>query len=904
MGLFSFLSRRTGDNKSKSSASLKALPYDSSFSVETPTLDGYSVAGSNSYAEPPLSRGRSAFSQTVLTLDTASEDEQLPPTPRLPQFRDESVERPSTAPSDRPSSAAPSNDDPRVKRNGQKRPPPLSFRGPRTEITAPGPRPGSRGSISSITSVFRRTKGHSRVNSRQDPNKAFKDLLDAQSEINPAHSRARVQAAGARDYGEDVAERNMGQNGCDLGSEHVKAFYAQPRRTESENMAGTKKLDPYKAGVRRRSAHPSQYVLPAHAAAESPLMPNLKLSRKESVARRRSVSTYLPPGLGKIKFLPFDRTSAYLRDSSPRTPPLDAEKSDATTAAPESPKLVMPRVPKTTPAPTTRTTRLLRDSVELTKKRAEASVPEDSVADDSPASNFAAWSANRSRRSSAMLMPTSPPRRNHSLYTLRSSGSSLVSEETVHTTPLSPPKTAPGDQVQGAAESSTHCAAGSLDNGDASSPKFLPLLPVKGGGHTDVTSLGDQTLGFPPSIRTRSTRGWSASSGTPTACESSTAASISTSTFNNRPPSLHTADTSVDLSIGTASPKLKSARSFTRTCSTAHDSDSDSVSHYEDNKHTKITPFPPDTAAVGRAFSIEDYLSPEPNPNDSNTNEDATTTTTIPAATAASATDNFNIDDYLSSDAESLTAAANTTIKTTSHTHRRRPTAEGEEYLLFRDSGFGVGGQLPGLADPFPPASLPPSRSRVAKHRHSALTLPLAPLYGASGRRMSTGRWDWGSRDWDKEGTGVGRRRFILDTAADDETASESDEEEVMMGRQRNCNCNCDNATKLDVYDAGYEADYVEDECEGGARRRRRHHRKKRTRRLSALCRLEGREGAQDGLQLQEERQLEQGRTVEEEKKADDKVAAAVRLRKEVRRARRLAGQASVTVLRGKRSVN
>ncbi|KAH6856645.1 hypothetical protein B0I37DRAFT_426013 [Chaetomium sp. MPI-CAGE-AT-0009] len=897
MGLFSFLSRRTGD-KSKSSAPLKALPYDSSFSVETPTLDGYSVAGSNSYAENPHSRGHSAFTQSALTLDTDtdSEDEQSPPSPKLPRFRDESVERPSTAPSDRPSSAVPPNDDSQVTRNGQRRPPPLSFRGPRAETAAPGRRPASRGSITSITSVFRRTGDHSRVNSlRQDPSKAFKDLLDAQSEIKPADSRARVQAAGARDYGEDVAERNMGQNGCDLGSEHVKAFYAQPRRTESGNTAGTKKLDPYKAGVRRRSVHSSQHILPTQAAAESPFTPNLRKSRKGDVVRRRSVSTYLPPGLGKIRFLPFDRTSAYLRDPS-RTPPLEGEKSDVTTAAPESPRLVMPQVPKTTTAPTTRATRLLRDSVELRKMRAEVSVPEDSVADDSPASNFAAWSANRSRRSSAMLMPTSPPRRHQSLYTLRSSGSSIVSQETVHTTPLSPPNTAPGDQIQGATESSAHCATGLSEDVDA---------------HTNVTLPGDQTLGFPPSIRTRSMRGWSASSGTPTACESSTAASITTSTFNNRPRSFHTADTSIDLSIGTISPKLKPARSFTRTC---HDSDSepDSPSNYENKEHADITFFPPETTAVGRAFNIEDYLSPESGPNPTHTNEDMATTTTTTIIPAAPAPDTFNMDDYLSSDPD----------------HRRRPTAEGEESLLFQDCEFGVGGQLPGLADPFPAAPVQLPRSRGAKQRHSALILPSAPLYGVSdglvrddrrwagaagsygvpaGRRMSTGRWEW-ARDWDKEGTGVGRRRFILDTAADDETASESDGEE-MDNRRRNCNCNCNNSNNNNiiklglgyVYDVGYEADYVEDEDEGGARQRRRH-REQRTRRLSALCRLEGREGDQDGVELRE--QPEQGQRAEEEKKVEDKVAAAVRLRKEVRRARRLAGEPSVAGLRRKAPVN
>ena len=451
-------------------------------------------------------------------------------------------------------------------------------------------------------------------------------------------------------------------------------------------------------------------------------------------------------------------------------------------------------------------------------------------------------------------------------------------------------------------------------------------------------------------------RGWSASSGTPTACESSTAASITTSTFNNnRPPSLHTADTSVDFSIGTISPKLKPARSFTRTCSTARDSDSDSVSHYEDSKHAEIIPFPPETTAVGRAFNIEDYLSPEPDLTNPHANEDmtiTTTTATIPSASATT-TDTFNIDDYLSSDAESLTAAAAaaaaTTTTTTTHSHRRRPTAEGEEYLLLK--GFGTAGtQLPGIADPFPPSPPlpPPSRARStsqANQRHSVLTLPLSPFYGVSddlmydddrrrwgggtgvvaGRRrrgMSTGRWERdaiiNTVDWDRVGTGVGRRRFILDTAADYETEEEvefgegeEEDGEEEDGEEESNQLRNNNIKRLgvrEVEDAGYEADYVEDECQCGARQRRRQ-RKKRTRRLSALCRLEGREEeeSQGGVRLQEEQQqqqLEENQRVEEQKKVEDKVAAAVRLRKEVRRARRLAGQPSTAVLRRKGSAN
>ncbi|KHN98431.1 uncharacterized protein MAM_03555 [Metarhizium album ARSEF 1941] len=58
----------------------------------------------------------------------------------------------------------------------------------------------------------------------------YVDLLDAQGGLRPYDFRARVQAAGARDYGEDVAERNMGENGVDVRSAAAQVFYEQKRR--------------------------------------------------------------------------------------------------------------------------------------------------------------------------------------------------------------------------------------------------------------------------------------------------------------------------------------------------------------------------------------------------------------------------------------------------------------------------------------------------------------------------------------------------------------------------------------------------------------------------------------------------------------------------------------------------
>jgi hypothetical protein len=54
----------------------------------------------------------------------------------------------------------------------------------------------------------------------------YVDILDASGALKPSDFKMRIQATGARDYGEDVADRNMGVNGTNLHSPAVIAFYA------------------------------------------------------------------------------------------------------------------------------------------------------------------------------------------------------------------------------------------------------------------------------------------------------------------------------------------------------------------------------------------------------------------------------------------------------------------------------------------------------------------------------------------------------------------------------------------------------------------------------------------------------------------------------------------------------
>ncbi|KAH6635378.1 hypothetical protein B0J18DRAFT_418636 [Chaetomium sp. MPI-SDFR-AT-0129] len=1118
MGLFSFLSKRPANKARSGVSSAASQRYEPSISGSVATTQGgRSVIGNETQVNDKVFRG-TGFSQSALSLDSSDEDqdEEPAPTPRVPRFRDESVERPSTAPSSRPSSAAGGKTaSPQTKKNGQKRPPPLSFRPTRPAPTAPSApesRPSSRGSMRTITSALRRPAGHGRSESlRADSTaKTFKDLLDAQSEIKPADFHARVKAAGARDYGEDVAERNMGANGSfNFDLPHGQGYSSQPQtqgagaEARAAGPAAAKKLDPYKAGVRRKSPPATQqtFMRPVDLESATPLGPGA--TRKQDPARRRSVSTYLPPGLGKMKFLPFDRSSEEeetkeTKDLSPRTPGLDINKLDTGVAAlgqsrPVIPRMPrVPRIPESAPAPAIRKAWRPRDSVELAKKRSETPVLEEhseNESSSSPATDFAVWSATRSRRTSAMFQASMAPKRHQSLQALRapvSSVSALASASTsavvtqdavMQATPLMHPPIIPRNhghreirdgpiyEVRSVEEAASIKSIKSITGSPGRSaratsptPSFR-LLSMKDLAHpsaADITLPDDDTLDFPPPIRTRSTRGYSASSGTPTACGSSTSsasASITASTLNhtistsNRPPSLHTAGTSVDLSIGTISPKLKPV-GVARSLGNPHDdSEDDSGSNYDDRDEVSVDDDDNDHLARPKS--------------------------------SGSAVGAFNIDDYLSSDAESLTAAMAglddddrnrdrsnshdsglSTATTTNTTPNRRPTAEGEEELLFDDFGFGMSGmQLPGLADSFPVGNgragkgsrrrgeigvESESKSRKASQtitRRATVSMvyedgmydDVAAVRGrrrqwetdaaavvpnvqngrargnsASARRSgypypSHGNHNHGykrrsltiglggglererEREREQNPYTTRNRRYILDTAADDDDDEDNvDDDEInddateyesarseydddphsplpVPGNARHrkglsavggcvgagVGANVGAGTVDD--EAGYDADYVEDDSEGLLARRRRQYRqrllqtqtstassnqgKKTTtttttttsnNQLSALRQLEGRgidlevlerelqalglslahvQAARGQMEDEEEKPKRSGGEVDGEEPAqrnaeENKVAAAVRLRKEMKRAKRLAGQPSKGMLR------
>jgi hypothetical protein len=100
----------------------------------------------------------------------------------------------------------------------------------------------------------------------------YVDLLDAQGAFKPSDFKTRVKASGVRDYGEDVADRNMGVNGVDLNSPAVMAFYA---------LTGGEALV-YKSDGSAMDVHGNRYTpgnIPSHLRSQS------GVEQDENVAR-------------------------------------------------------------------------------------------------------------------------------------------------------------------------------------------------------------------------------------------------------------------------------------------------------------------------------------------------------------------------------------------------------------------------------------------------------------------------------------------------------------------------------------------------------------------------------------------------------------------------------------------
>ncbi|RYP64597.1 hypothetical protein DL771_008710 [Monosporascus sp. 5C6A] len=218
MGFLSFLLRKSpSTNDARDLGALKSQAYEGTAAANPPILGTVPVAGNGVNVVEGFQRTHSSINQP---LPKRSVHRLL-----VPRLR--TRERPRTAPSEQPVggpslSGTDSQAGAGLRELLAKRQEPPSKLAPEVRATSAT---DHYHTLSPRIPAFARDSTPSLFSSGSAHSKGFVDLLDAQSAIRPSDFYGRVRAAGAKDYGEDVAIRNIGQNGVDINSHEAREFY-------------------------------------------------------------------------------------------------------------------------------------------------------------------------------------------------------------------------------------------------------------------------------------------------------------------------------------------------------------------------------------------------------------------------------------------------------------------------------------------------------------------------------------------------------------------------------------------------------------------------------------------------------------------------------------------------------
>ncbi|PHH63053.1 hypothetical protein CDD82_1931 [Ophiocordyceps australis] len=210
------------------------------------------------------------------------------------------------------------------------------------------------------------------------------DILDAQGELRPYDFKSRIQAAGTRDYGEDVAERNMGQNAVDVQSPAAQAYYA--------------------------SAAGATTAAPGKRANRASIMSNASSSRQSSGTARRSKQAHGSKRTRRAKSTASQScTEQAGSQSEDERPGLGAQTSASSlqsASAPHVPRFRPPHLPPVSPKDTSH--REPEQRAWRQRRVMEAQQPaagmdssdEGSVSDSAPAPSVSSYRDERARKTS------------------------------------------------------------------------------------------------------------------------------------------------------------------------------------------------------------------------------------------------------------------------------------------------------------------------------------------------------------------------------------------------------------------------------------------------------------------------------------------------------------------------
>ncbi|OTB20094.1 hypothetical protein K445DRAFT_313902 [Daldinia sp. EC12] len=215
MGWLSFLSRKSTGNLNND---LKAQAYDETVAANPPIRGTYPVIGNG----PSILE---KFQKSHPHLGDGHFIDNSAPPPIVPRLLD----RPNTA----PTQSHDGSSRPRTQEGAPVKPlrePPKKRYGPyklssraSTERKDDGTANKSIHSVPSPT--FARDRNSSVFSGDSESTRRFVDLLEAQSFIKPLDFYGRVKATGTKDYDEDVADRNISENGSNLNSPQAGEFY-------------------------------------------------------------------------------------------------------------------------------------------------------------------------------------------------------------------------------------------------------------------------------------------------------------------------------------------------------------------------------------------------------------------------------------------------------------------------------------------------------------------------------------------------------------------------------------------------------------------------------------------------------------------------------------------------------
>ncbi|KAI1881338.1 hypothetical protein JX265_000164 [Neoarthrinium moseri] len=673
MGFLSFWSRKPPP-VSEDTDVLKAQPYNATVASLPPILGTLPVAGNGPSILEAIQRTKI---KSQLRKAPSYSTEAYVPTPSIRKLRQDESGRPQTAPTEdqagwlgrRRSASLKEHPVPQLPTISQGNRPPYRLPG-KLPDRSDKPRPPivklpEKIFDASILNKPLPAIAHEKTSSINSSNSAatklsrgFVDLLDAQAGFQSTDLYQRVQATGARSYGEDVADRNVGASGVKLNSTETSTHHSMNSASAARSQNGgdedllskSRKRHSLGAGLRTTSLDSETYAVRSKApGTDPPLPPKSPLRRRiiddEAVSastkadRRKSLPSYLhssqrkhvqdsdsdfPDSLkakGKDAARAADgRLSSIKSVPSPRNSSLDKRRYASRTGEKTHGSKDRDRSTKGRSSKTTKSSR--RETLSYASKSAQNHVASkrlslQSMQMTSTGNDTDGGSIHRARPQSPRSDTQSSSRRDlrmqafetprpKSFHKRSGNRDELLIDQFAHTRS---PRTAPGKAVK--------------------KPDLDETIPER------TSSLRHGSM------------------------DSTSATSLSSNPF--RPQSRHTANTSIDLSP------------FAKEANFSHDS-LGAVSSRTGPDHRLPSPL-----AVSASSPLRSEVKPKRSTN-------------------------FNIDDYISSDDDA--------------DKPRRPRGEGEEELVFNDSGYGFGFELPGLSSQFDatplfaPSSPPRSISR------------------------------------------------------------------------------------------------------------------------------------------------------------------------------------------------